>query len=69
MKAQRLPQESILLKGIENLQEIIWAKITSAVRGFIKTYIKNLLNKELYAQINAGWYEIQNTSRVSERSS
>ena len=29
MKAERLPQEGIVLEVIENLQEIIWGKIAS----------------------------------------
>ena len=57
MKAQRLPQEGIVLEVIENLQEIIWSKISSGVKGFIKTFIENLLAEELSAKIGAGHYE------------
>ena len=57
MKARRLPQEEIVLEVVENLQEIIWTKIASGVKGFIKTFIENLLREELSAEIGAGRYE------------
>lgn len=57
MKARRLPQESIVLEVVENLQEIIWAKIASGVKGFIKTFIENLLREELSGKIGARQYE------------
>jgi len=56
MKARRLPQEQIVLEVIENLQEIIWTKIASGVKGFIKTFIENLMREELSAKIGAGRY-------------
>jgi len=34
MKAKRLPQKGIVLEVIENMQEIIWSKITSKIRDF-----------------------------------
>lgn len=43
MKAKGLPQESIVLEVIENLQEIIWGKIATSVNRFIKSFIENLL--------------------------
>jgi len=36
MKARRLPQDGIVLEVLENLQEIIWGKIASGVKGFDK---------------------------------
>jgi len=47
MKAQRLPQDHIVHEVIENLQEIIWEKIGSAVKSFLKMFIENLLQEEL----------------------
>lgn len=47
MKARRLPQEGIVLEVVENLQEIIWSKIGSAVKRLIKSLIENLLVDEL----------------------
>jgi hypothetical protein len=47
MKARRLPQEDIVLEVVENLQEIVWSKIASGVKGFIKTFIEDLLKQEL----------------------
>lgn len=44
MKAKRLPQGSIMLEVIENLQEITRARFTSGVNGSI---IANLQEKEL----------------------
>lgn len=57
MKAQRLPQESIVLEVIENLQEIIWSKIAKRVKGFIKQLIENLLEEELTSKVGAERYE------------
>jgi len=57
MKAQRLPQEGIVLEIMENLHEVIWSKIASGVRKFIKGFIENLLTEELTARVGAGRYE------------
>lgn len=57
MKAQRLPQEGIVLEVMENLHEVIWSKIASGVRKFIKGFIENLLTEELTARVGAGRYE------------
>ena len=57
MKAQRLPQDRILHEVIENLQEIIWSKIGSAVKNLIKTFIENLLEDEITAVTGAQRYE------------
>lgn len=57
MKARRLPQDRIVLEVVENLQEIIWGKIASGVKGFIKSFIENLLNEELTAKLGASRYE------------
>jgi len=57
MKAIRLPQEGIVLEVIENLHEVIWAKIASGVKKFIKGFIENLLTEELSARVGAGRYE------------
>ena len=66
MKARRLPQEKIVLEVVENLQEIIWAKIASGVKGFIKTFIESLLREEVSAKIGARRYE-RNQSRRGYR--
>lgn len=42
---------------MENLQEIIWGKISSGVKGFIKLLIENLLEEELTAKVGAPRYE------------
>ncbi len=57
MKARRLPQDRIVLEVVENLQEIIWDKIASGVKGFIKSFIENLLNEELTVKLGASRYE------------
>ena len=57
MKAKRLPQEGIVLEVIENLHEVIWAKIASGVKKFIKEFIENLLTEEVTDRIGAGPYE------------
>lgn len=57
MKARRFPQETIVLEVVENLQEIIWAKIASGVRDFIKRLIENLLREEFSAKVGVGGYE------------
>ena len=57
MKARRLPQDGIVLEVVENLQEIIWGKIASGVKGFIKSFIENLLKEELTAKLGASRYE------------
>lgn len=57
MKAQRLPQDGIVLEVLENLQEIIWSKISSGVKSFIKTFIENLLEDEIKAILDADRYE------------
>ena len=62
MKAKRLPQEGIVLEVIENLHEVIWAKIASGVKKFIKGFLEDLLTEEVTARIGAGPYE-----RSSER--
>jgi hypothetical protein len=43
MKAKRLPQKNIVLEVIENLHEIICAKIASMAKKFIKEFIEELL--------------------------
>ena len=57
MKARGLPQEDIVLEVVENLQEIVWSKIASGVRGFIKTFIEDLLKEELSDKVGAQRYE------------
>jgi transposase-like protein len=57
MKARRLPQEGIVLEVIENLHEVIWAKIASGVKKFIKGFIEDLLNEEVTTRIGAAPYE------------
>jgi len=57
MKARRLPQEDIVLEVVENLQEIIWNKISSGVKRFIKSLIENLLEDELTERVGADRYE------------
>jgi transposase-like protein len=57
MKAKRLPQERIVYEVVENLQEIIWGKIVSGVKGFIKSFIENLLKEELTEKLGAYRYE------------
>jgi transposase-like protein len=57
MKAKRLPQEGIVLEVIENLHEVIWAKIASGVKQFIKGFIEDLLTEEVTARIGAAPYE------------
>jgi putative transposase len=57
MKARGLPQEDIVLEVVENLQEIVWAKIASGVKGFIKTFIEDLLKEELSDKVGAERYE------------
>ncbi len=54
MKAKRLPQEGLVLEVIENLPEVIWAKIASGVKRFIKGSIEDLLTEEVTARIGAG---------------
>ena len=53
MKARRLPQGSIVLEVLENMQEIIWSNIVSGVKGCIKTFIENLLENEITAALRA----------------
>ena len=62
MKAQRLTQKWIIYETIENIQEIIWSKIGSAVKSFIKGFIEKLLEDEITAAVGALRYE-----RSSER--
>jgi putative transposase len=57
MKAKRLPQEDIVLEVIENLHEVVWSKIASGVKKFIKGFIENLLTEEVTARVGAGRYE------------
>ena len=57
MKAKGLPQEDIVLEVIENLHEVVWAKISSGVKKFIKGFIEDLLREEVTARIGAGPYE------------
>jgi len=57
MKAKRLPQEGIVLEVIENLHEVVWSKIASGVKKFIKGFIENLLTEEVTARVGAGRYE------------
>jgi putative transposase len=57
MKAKRLPQEGIVLEVIENLHKVIWAKIASGVKRFVKEFIENLLTEEVTHRIGAGRYE------------
>jgi hypothetical protein len=66
MKAKRLPQEGIVLEVIENLHEVIWAKIVSGVKKFIKEFIENLLTEEVTDRIGAGRYE-RSTKRQGYR--
>jgi putative transposase len=63
MKARRLPQQDIVLEVVENLQEIVWSKIASGVRGFIKTFIEDLLREELSDKVGAQRYERTKTRR------
>jgi transposase-like protein len=63
MKARRLPQQDIVLEVVENLQEIVWSKIASGVRGFIKTFIEDLLREELSDKVGAQRYERTKTHR------
>lgn len=60
MKAKRLPQEGIVLEVIENLHEVIWAKIASGVKKFIKGFIEDLLREEITDRIGAERYERSN---------
>jgi len=62
MKASRLPPGGIVLEVMENLPEVIWAKIASGVKNFIKKFIENLLAEEATQRLGAGPYE-----RSSER--
>jgi len=57
MKAKRLPQEDIVLEVIENLHEVVWAKITLGVKKFLKGLIEDLLQEEVTARIGASPYE------------
>ena len=57
MKARRLPQEQIVFDVVENFQEIIWSKIASGVKRFIKGFIESLLEDELSALLGADGYE------------
>jgi putative transposase len=57
MRAKRLPQEDIVLEVIENLHEVVWSKIASGVKKFIKGFIENLLTEEVTARVGAGRYE------------
>lgn len=57
MKAQRLPQDGIVLEVLENLQEVIWSKISSGVKSFIKRFIEKLLEDEITAILDADRYE------------
>ena len=57
MKARRLPQEDIVLEVVENLQEIIWSKISSGVKRFIKSLIEKLLEAQLTEVIGAERYQ------------
>jgi len=66
MKAQRLPQDGILLEVIENFQEIIWSKIALSVKGFIKSLIENLLEDQLTEVLGADRYE-RNKKRKAYR--
>jgi putative transposase len=66
MKAKRLPQEGIVLEVIENLHEVIWAKIASGVKKFIKGFIESLLTEEVTERIGAGRYE-RNSKRQGYR--
>jgi hypothetical protein len=60
MKAKRLPQEGIVLEVIENLHEVIWAKIASGVKKFIKGFMEDLLREEVTDRIGAERYERSN---------
>ena len=51
-----------MLEVIENLHEVIWSKIASGVKNFIKGFIEDPLTEEVTTQIGAGPYE-----RSSER--
>ena len=66
MKAQRLPQEGIVLEVIENFQEIIWSKIALSIKGFIKSLIENLLEDQLTEVLGADRYE-RNKKRKAYR--
>jgi len=66
MKAKRLPQEGIVLEVIENLHEVIWAKIASGVKKFIKEFIESLLTEEVTERIGAARYE-RNSKRQGYR--
>ena len=57
MKAKRLPQEGIVLEVMENLHEVVWAKIASGIKKFNKGFIENLLTEEITTRIGAGRYE------------
>jgi transposase-like protein len=46
-----------VLEVIEKLHEVIWSKIASGVKKFIKGFIENLLTEEVTARIGAGPYE------------
>ena len=63
MKAKGLPQEDIVLEVIENLHEVVWAKISSGVKKFIKGFIEDLLREEVTARIGAGPYERRSEPR------
>lgn len=58
MKARRLTQEGIVLEVIENLHEVIWSKIASGVKKFIKGFIENLLIEEVTDRVGDGHYRI-----------
>jgi putative transposase len=60
MKAKRLPQEGLVLEVIENLHEVIWAKIASGVKKFIKGFMEDLLREEVTDRIGAERYERSN---------
>jgi putative transposase len=66
MKAQRLPQDGIVLEVIENFQEIIWSKIALSIKGFIKSLIENLLEDQLTEVLGADRYE-RNKKRKAYR--
>jgi len=63
MKARRLPQQKIVLEVVENLQEIIWAKIVSGVKGFIKSFIENFLREGLSHKLGVSRYERTSSRR------
>jgi transposase-like protein len=60
MKARRLPQDRIVHEVFENLQKIIWQKISKSVKNFIKSFIENLLEEELINILGAKRYERNN---------